>query len=159
MGVGDVPWPGCAHDDAQLMATPFAPIDVILIAWNRPESLQRLVRSLSNAEYDTNARISLTFALDFAGNSSVDARSMPSRTRSLRGRMAWCACSVGENVPAYATMCLARGVPAATTIRQLYSSRTILRSRRSGGIGCKHAFGNTRPHRAFSASRSSRPTR
>ena len=52
---------------------PFAPIDVILIAWNRPESLQRLVRSLSNAEYDTNARISLTFALDFAGNSSVDA--------------------------------------------------------------------------------------
>ena len=54
------------------MAAPFAPIDVILIAWNRPESLQRLVRSLSNAEYDTNARISLTFALDFAGNSSVD---------------------------------------------------------------------------------------
>ena len=57
------------------MATPTA-LHAVVIAWNRPESLARLTRSLSGAEYPEDGRganISVDFALDFTGNASTDA--------------------------------------------------------------------------------------
>jgi hypothetical protein len=49
------------------------PLHVVVVGFNRPHSLARLVRSLASAEYAEGASISVRFALDFAANASVDA--------------------------------------------------------------------------------------
>jgi hypothetical protein len=49
------------------------PLNVVIIGWNRPASMLRLVRSLGAAEYgDSPAPMSVTFALDFADNQTVE---------------------------------------------------------------------------------------
>ena len=49
------------------------PLHVVLIGYNRPHSLQRLVSSLRNAEYGPDdVSVSVSFALDHAANSSID---------------------------------------------------------------------------------------
>ena len=48
------------------------PLLIVVIAWNRPESLRRLLRSLETAEYGTGAEMELRFALDGAENATVD---------------------------------------------------------------------------------------
>ena len=46
---------------------------VVIVGWNRPASLHRLVHSLLHAEYPRDtARMDVHFALDHTGNSSVD---------------------------------------------------------------------------------------
>ena len=49
-------------------------LHVVIVGWNRPTSLARLVTSLRDADYGRTAPapMSVAFALDFAGNASVD---------------------------------------------------------------------------------------
>lgn len=62
------------------------PIHVVLVGWNRPQSLARLVTSLRNADYGSSgselAHISVAFALDYANNASID-REMSSVVSTL----------------------------------------------------------------------------
>ena len=49
------------------------PLIVVLIAWNRPASLGRLLRSLERAEYGEGpSPMELRFALDASSNTTVD---------------------------------------------------------------------------------------
>ena len=49
------------------------PLLVVILAWNRPESLRRLLASLERADYgDAPAPIEVRFALDHTGNETLD---------------------------------------------------------------------------------------
>merc|ERR1719487_1890623 len=51
------------------------PLHLVLIGWNRPASMARLVASLRDADYGPTrpAALSVSVALDFSGNSTIDA--------------------------------------------------------------------------------------
>ena len=50
------------------------PLHLVIIGWNRPHSLARLVASIRDADYGRNTRVPVTiaFALDHAENATVD---------------------------------------------------------------------------------------
>jgi hypothetical protein len=48
------------------------PLHIVVIGYARPESMARLVRSLLGAEYPPSANMSVAFALDGTGNSTLD---------------------------------------------------------------------------------------
>ena len=50
------------------------PLLIVILAWNRPESLRRLLASLERADYGaTPASMEVRFALDGTGNTTMDS--------------------------------------------------------------------------------------
>eukprot|EP00964_Phaeocystis_antarctica_P155983 scaffold125440_cov69-Phaeocystis_antarctica.AAC.3 len=50
------------------------PLLIVILAWNRPESLRRLLNSLERADYGAGpASMEVRFALDSTGNTTMDS--------------------------------------------------------------------------------------
>ena len=50
------------------------PLLIVILAWNRPESLRRLLNSLERADYGAApASMEVRFALDATGNTTMDS--------------------------------------------------------------------------------------